>query len=151
MAAAAALARATALVSGGALFARMGGSALPPRVSANILHELDRLFHLLLDEAAGGPARPARRHTGNKLAGAGGRAVDGERLRALFRSAACLRHCAGVARRADRRGGATMTLGWGGPVGSARVVALGAAIHPTPAELAEVAAFYDRLAAPFTP
>ena len=81
------------------------------------------------------------------LSSAAATAADERRLRALFRSTAALRHCAGLARRPDRRGGASMTLGWPGGGGGLASVALGAPVDPTAADLGSVCAFYDRVAA----
>ena len=134
-----ALSRATAFLRSGSV-----GGPFPPRVAANMLHELDRLLHALLDE---GGARPGQRHTANKL-GSRASAGDGARLVALHRSAACLKHRDGRAARPDERGGRAMTLGWPDrPDGALRVVTLGEPVLPSRADLLDVCAFYDRLAA----
>lgn len=127
---------------------------IPPRVVGNILAEFDRFLHLSLDDltpVARG-ASPARsRHAGGRLTALRGSPArpdpDNVRLRALGRSVACLRHCAGRARRGDRRGDRSMTLGWPSRGEALRVVALGTPIHPSASDLRDVCAFYERLAA----
>ncbi|MGI4732828.1 MAG: hypothetical protein ACRYFW_13930 [Janthinobacterium lividum] len=123
------------------------------RLAGNGLRELDRFFNLLIDaavEASGGSARPDQANTAAKY-----RAIaapervsrdDHRRLLALGRTRACLFYCEGVVRRADRRGGTTMTAGWPDARGRLRVLRLGDELRPDAGDLSSVAGFYRRLA-----
>lgn len=121
----------------------------------NCLAELDRFLHVLMDELAPGlgvAASPEQRNTANKIARltplAGRSRSDQLRLRALGRSRACLTRCGGLMRRADSPGGSWMTAGWRGPDEDAlRRYAMGDRLRPTGADVADVARFYDGVAA----
>lgn len=132
------------------------------KVIGNGLRELDRFLSVLLDEvalAAGWERADLRRlanvrNTANKLATVHrwlGRPTDDlPRLRALGRSRDCLFHCNGVVRRGDERRMASMTVGWPADVrgdGAGVRLGLGERLAVTPADLAWVCAFYDRIAA----
>ncbi len=127
----------------------------------NGLRELDRFLSVLLDEVAlaTGWERAALRrlanvrNTANKFAavhGWLGRPIDDlPRLRALGRNRDCLFHCNGVVRRGDERRASSMTVGW--PIdassdGTGARLALGESLAVSPADLAWVCAFYERIA-----
>lgn len=147
--------RGTAFMGGGLV--RAGGERVGDRYRArlagNSLRELDRFLNLLIDaavEAGGGAARPHQANTAAKyrtIAPMGRRGTaDHRRLLALGRSRACLFYCDGVVRRPDRRGGATMTIGWPGADGRLGVRRLGEELRIDAADLGDIAAFYRRLA-----
>ncbi|URW76107.1 hypothetical protein M9980_02425 [Sphingomonas donggukensis] len=105
------------------------------------------LNHLVVEAGhRRGAASPrVERNTANALARLrwrlGEAGNDTSRLRALGRSRACLFYCDGVVRRADLRGGAAMTLGWG----SAATVPLGTVLSVDARAIADICAFYDRV------
>ena len=131
------------------------------KVIGNGLRELDRFLSVLLDEvalAAGWERADLQRlanlrNTANKLGvihGWLGRPMhDLPRLRALGRCRDCLFYCNGVVRRGDERRTASMTVGWPadarGDAAGVRL-ALGENLAVSPADLAWVCAFYDRIA-----
>ncbi len=125
------------------------------RVLGNGLRELDRFLSLLIDALAGacGIALPAgERETANKLASlramTGAPHDDHARLTALARSRDCLFHCEGLVRRGDRRGDASMTVGW--PMREGAVlprVAIGERLSLSGAELDEICGYYRAIAA----
>lgn len=163
-----ALALADATLRRGAAFfmTSLGACAVPPpdvapgahrlrsRVIGNGLRELDRFLNILIDEAlrrSRRPAAPRQRNTANKLsafraASSAAERDDHARLIALGRSRDCLFHCNGLARRADARGAATMTLGWPDANGALRCVPLGGTIALDRADLESVSRFYLDLA-----
>ncbi|WP_174280608.1 hypothetical protein [Sphingomonas bacterium] len=154
-AAVATMRRGTAFLGGG--LSRSGGAPVGAsyraRLAGNGLRELDRFLNLLIDaalEAGGGDARPRQANTAAKyraIAPGDRRGVaDHRRLLALGRSRACLFYCDGVVRRPDRRGGATMTLGWPGADGRLEVRRLGEQLWLDAADLGDIARFYRRLA-----
>lgn len=143
----AALTRGTAFLQASA--GRLSASASPV-VAGNAFAELDRLLHVLIAHAARDRrVRLSTRSRGNAdtLAALCGAHGDGDRLRALVRSTICLRRHNGRARHADRRACGFMTVGWSDPgsIGPRRI-AIGASIVPTAEQIADVCAFYDRLA-----
>lgn len=150
----AALARGTALVRAHACaLDRAPHVRVAPRVAGNWLSELNTLLHVVLDAAGRDRAlrmSPRTSHTARKLrlllAGWPGEAEDMRRIRALARTASCLRYNGGIARYPDVIGGGTMTLGWKEPGTTLRVVAIGARAVPDAAAMVEISLFYDRLA-----
>ena len=119
----------------------------------NGLRELDRFLSVLIDEVAAtagldddalGLLR-TRRNTAAKLillhAAQGRSSPHDRRLRALGRSRDCLFYCDGLVRRADRRGGRSMTAGW-----PARRSPLGSRLTLHRGDLADVCRFYERVA-----
>ncbi|SNS85312.1 hypothetical protein SAMN06295912_11957 [Sphingomonas laterariae] len=144
----------------------MAGNDNPPAIAGRLRHkvignglrELDRFLSVLIDEVAMlmppddiDAVRVGRqRNTANKLrtlhTALGRSSPDHDRLRALGRSRDCLFYCDGVVTRSDRRHGTMMTIGW--PCGENQVgglIAVGERLVITPADLASVCGFYDRL------
>lgn len=133
---------------------------LPPtlyraKMLGNALRELDRFLNLLADatgQVLGLPLSEGQRNTANKLRDIEPLCLvsrDYRRLQALGRSRECLFHLDGRVRSGDYPGNPTFTAGWpedGDPAGSLRLVEVGDCLIPTGAELANVAAFYRRLA-----
>ena len=137
------------------------GGRYRAKVIGNGLRELDRFLSVLLDEvalAAGWERADLRRlanvrNTANKLGMIHrwlGRPADAlPRLRALGRNRDCLFHCNGVVRRGDQRRAARMTVGWPADAqgdGAGVQLPLGESLAVSPADLAWVCAFYDRIA-----
>jgi hypothetical protein len=149
----AALRRGTAFVRAGIGRDARRGSV---KVVGNMLAELDRLLYVLITETAsdrGVVLPPRSRHTVVRLAALcaehGRTGADAERLRALFWSTLCLRRHDGRAHRPDRGRGDRMTVGWpaSGVDGNALALfPLLSPIMPSPDQLVDVCAFYDRLA-----
>ena len=117
------------------------------RYLGNCLAELDSFLGGLLDALA--PDAPSGRHNNAlKLAklGDGGR-FDGSdhwRLRAIGRSRACLRYCAGTVRTPDARALDWMTAGWIDPTtGALRRYALGERLAPGGGDIVDICRFYD--------
>ncbi|WP_019517703.1 hypothetical protein [Sphingomonas sp. Mn802worker] len=133
------------------------------RYVANCLRELDTFLKGVLDVVAPTPPGQPRRHnaanrvdrllratapaptlTAMRMPGV---TTDVDRLRALGRSRACLWHCHGLVRRADRPEVAWMTAGWCAPASTRlRRYGVGERMTPGGPELAGVAAFYHDLA-----
>jgi len=126
------------------------------RVLANGLRELDRFLNLLIDEARrlhGLGALPDQRNTASKLhayrAALHQPDADEPRLRALERSRDCLFHCEGRVMRGDARDAPIMTTGWPETAGTPaplRRLAIGEKLTVDGSDLAEVCAFYRRIA-----
>ncbi len=140
----------------GLAFLRMNvtghGASRSPMVVGNTLAELDRLLRILIVEAARdrGIGLSARaRSNADRLTLLCGAHLDERRMRALLRSATCLRRHAGRAHHADRRGVPFMTVGWSisaSNTTSLHRVRLGASVIPSAEQIDDVCAFYDRLA-----
>lgn len=122
----------------------------------NGLRELDRFLNILIGEVAachGLAMHRDERNTANKLTRF--RAAlrlpdpDHDRLRAIGRTRACLFHCGGIVRRADRAGGTMMTTGWLDRAAEAPTlwkVPVGGALVVTARELGELCQYYDGIA-----
>lgn len=133
------------------------------RYVANCLRELDTFLKGVLNEVAPTRIGQPREHNAanrvERLLSATtpaptlttlrmpGVTTDADRLRALGRSRACLWHCHGLVRRADRPEVAWMSAGWCAS-GSTRLrrYDVGERMRPDGRELAGVAAFYHDLA-----
>lgn len=130
------------------------GLWLRARVTANALRELDRFLNLLLDAAAehaGLHADGGRRHTPNKLqafqAAFGAPDPHHHALMSIGRARDCLFHCRGVVRRADRGGGAHLTLAWREPHRRfGRRVAIGERLDLTPRDMCDIGSVYEQVA-----
>ena len=131
------------------------GGDIRARYTANCLRELDGFLRVLLDELAPGSDR-RQRNTANKLdafaLGSGYPRGDAARLRAIGRSAGCLRHCAGWVRRPDVTAGAWMTAGWPEARGATlQRYALGDRLRPGAAEITDICGFFVRVGEGLTP
>ncbi|WP_125471509.1 MULTISPECIES: hypothetical protein [unclassified Sphingomonas] len=121
------------------------------RFVGNCLSEIDRFYALLIDAVVdASPALARERNTALKLGrvspDAIGLIADQRRLRAIGRTRACLSYCRGRVCRPDDRGTAWMSAGWTGRDGvRLRRYAMGDRLHPSTRDLADIAAFYQRL------
>jgi hypothetical protein len=127
----------------------------------NGMRELDRFLSLLLDAIATLRVRDFAetvrfdtiRNTANKFDLLSLRLAwplpDRPRLLALGRCRDCLLFTAGLVRRADVRGSASMTLGWPGArdhADAATSLPLGVTLRLTAADIASVCRFYEQVA-----
>ncbi|WBO23106.1 hypothetical protein [Sphingomonas abietis] len=126
------------------------------KVLGNGLRELDRFLSVLLGEIAAlycdgeeqdrfDRLRNTARKFESLCALLGRPPHELARLRAIGRCRDCLFHTGGIVRRADDRGGASMTIGWPGQ-GGHHVVALGAILPVTAEDLTSICRFYEATA-----